>query len=108
LPAGTYSGNPNNPDSFTVENKGGFRGARGPSSFILNLRAGYRFPLRRGHSLQAHFDVFNVDELRELQHADEHHWNRHERGSSRPATFLIYRSVTAPTRTAQFNLKYTF
>ena len=51
---------PRNPDAITVENVGGFRGARGPGPFLLNLRAGYRFRLPGGRSLQAHVDVFNV------------------------------------------------
>src|SRR5262249_14430259 len=38
LPAGTYSGPAGNPDSFTVDNKGGFRGARGPDQMAINLR----------------------------------------------------------------------
>src|SRR5205823_997239 len=34
LAAGTYSGSASNSDAITVENKGGFRGARGPDSFL--------------------------------------------------------------------------
>jgi hypothetical protein len=100
LPAGTYSGAATNSDAITVENKAGFRGARGPDFMLLNLRAGYRFRLRGGHSLQAHFDVFNV-----TNRANFNNPNGDRRDT---ATFLILRSVTAPTRTAQFNLKYTF
>ena len=48
LPAGTYSGAATNSDAYTVDYKGGFRGMRGPSSFLMNMRAGYRFRLRGG------------------------------------------------------------
>ena len=60
LPAGTYSGASSNPEAFTVDYDGGFRGARGPSLFLLNMRAGYRFKLPGSRTLQAHLDVFNV------------------------------------------------
>jgi hypothetical protein len=100
LPAGSYSGAASNSDAVTVENIGGFRGARGPDFMLLNMRAGYRFRLKGGHSLQAHFDVFNV-----TNRANFNNPNGDRRDT---ATFLILRSVTAPTRTAQFNLKYTF
>src|SRR5262245_28538203 len=100
LPAGTYSGAANNPDSFTVENKGGFRGARGPDQMAINLRAGYRFRLGGGRSLQAHLDVFNI-----TNRANFNNPNGDRRDA---ATFLILRSVVNPTRTAQFNLKYSF
>lgn len=100
LPAGSYSGAATNPDAITLDNDGGFRGARGPNFMLLNVRAGYRFRLRGGHSLQAHFDVFNV--------TDRANFNTPNGDRRDTATFLILRSVTAPTRTAQFNLKYAF
>ena len=100
LPAGTYSGASTNSDAITVENEGGFRGVRGPDFMLLNLRAGYRFRLRGGHALQAHFDVFNL--------TNRANFNNPTGDRRDTATFLIFRSVTAPTRTAQFNLKYTF
>jgi hypothetical protein len=100
LPAGTYSGAATNSDAITVENKDGFRGARGPDFFLLNFRAGYRFRLRGGHALQAHFDVFNL--------TDRVNFNTPTGDRRDTATFLILRATTAPTRTAQFNLKYTF
>ena len=85
---------------MTVEYDGGFRGARGPSLFLLNLRAGYRIRLPGGRALQAYVDVFNAT----------NHVNFNTPAGDRrtPATFLILRSASAPTRTAQFNLKYTF
>lgn len=100
LPAGTYTGAATNSDAVTVENIGGMRGARGPDSFLLNMRAGYRFKLPGGRNLQAHVDVFNV-----TNRANFNNPNGDRRDT---ATFLILRSVVNPTRTAQFNLKYSF
>jgi carboxypeptidase family protein/TonB-dependent receptor-like protein len=102
LPAGTYNGAAGNPDAITVENAGGIRGARGPSYFLINMRGGYRFKLPHGRELQAHVDVFNV-----TNHANFNSPNGDRRDA---ATFLLVRSILngGPTRTAQFNLKYTF
>ncbi|MEO8679024.1 MAG: carboxypeptidase regulatory-like domain-containing protein [Vicinamibacterales bacterium] len=100
LPAGTYSGAASNSDAVTVDNIGGFRGARGPDSFLLNIRGGYRFKMPRGHSLQAHVDVFNV--------TNRNNFNNPNGDRRDTATFLILRSVVNPTRTAQLNLKYSF
>jgi hypothetical protein len=102
LPAGSYSGLATNSDAITVVNKGGFRGARGPDFFLVSMRAGYRFQLRGGRSLQAHVDVFNV--------TDRANFNIPNGDRFDSATFLILRSIRdgGPTRTAQFNVKYTF
>jgi Carboxypeptidase regulatory-like domain/TonB-dependent Receptor Plug Domain len=100
LPAGTYSGAASNSDAITVENIAGMRGARGPDSFLLNMRAGYRFRLPGGRALQAHVDIFNV--------TNRANFNTPNGDRRDTATFLILRSVVNPTRTAQLNLKYTF
>ncbi len=108
LPAGTYSGVATNSDAYTIDYEGGFRGARGPSSFLLNMRAGYRFKLAGGKSLQAHIDVFNVTNHANFNVSTTTTGNVTSVDRRDAATFLLYRSVTAPTRTAQFNVKYTF
>jgi hypothetical protein len=108
LPAGTYSGNSSNPDAITVVNKGGFRGARGPDQMLLNLRAGYRFRLGGGRALQAHIDVFNVTNRANFNNPTSTTGNVTSADRRDAATFLILRSVVSPTRTAQFNLKYSF
>jgi hypothetical protein len=108
LPAGTYSGNSSNPDAITVENKGGFRGARGPDQMLLNLRAGYRFRLPGGRAIQAHVDVFNVTNRANFNNPTSTTGNVTSADRRDAATFLILRSVVNPTRTAQFNLKYSF
>ena len=102
LPAGTYNGASTNINAITVENKGGVNGARGPAYFLINLRGAYRFKLPGNRSLQAHVDIFNV-----TNHAN---FNTPSSNRMDAATFLIVRSILngGPTRTAQFNLKYTF
>ncbi|MDO8679652.1 MAG: hypothetical protein Q7R30_14065 [Acidobacteriota bacterium] len=100
LAAGSYSPLAATGDPFPVENIGGMRGARGPSLFLLNLRAGYRIRLPGGRSLQAHVDVFNV--------TNKANFNTPNGDRRDTATFPVLRQVTAPTRTAQFNLKYSF
>jgi len=108
LPAGTYSGAATNADAFSVENDGGVRGARGPSQFLLNMRMGYRFKLPGGRNLQAHIDIFNVTNHANFNIPTSPTGNVTSVDRRDAATFLIYRAVSAPTRTAQFNLKYTF
>jgi hypothetical protein len=102
LPAGTYSGASTNRNAITVENKGGFNGARAPSYFLINTRVAYRWKLGGTRALQAHFDIFNLT----------NHANFNVPSSDRrdAATFLIVRSILngGPTRTAQFNLTYRF
>ena len=109
LPAGTYSGSPSNPEAFTVDYEGGFRGARGPNLFLLNLRAGYRFKLPGNRTLQAHLDIFNVTNRANFNIATTTIGNVINVVDRRDAaTFLSYGSTIAPTRTAQFNVKYSF
>jgi len=107
--AGTYTGSSSNPEAFSVDYDGGFRGARGPSQFLLNLRAGYRFKLPRNRTLQAHLDIFNVTNHANFVVATQTIGNVQNVVDRRDAaTFLSYASTVAPTRTAQFNVKYTF
>ena len=108
LPAGTYSGT--GPNGFTVDNKGGVRGARGPDYFLLNLRAGYRFRLPHNRSLQAHIDVFNVTNRANFTNPINNNSTPFAGADRRLATFLMLDSILngGPTRTAQLNLKYTF
>jgi hypothetical protein len=108
LAAGTYSGVTANDDAFTVETDGGVRGARGPSQFLLNARAGYRFKLPGGRMLQAHIDIFNVTNHANFNLPTSTTGNVTSVDRRDTSTFLIYRSVSAPTRTAQFNVKYSF
>jgi hypothetical protein len=108
LPAGTYSGVsaafPQN--AITVENKGGFNGARGPGYFLANIRVAYRWRLGSTRTMQAHFDIFNL-----TNHANFNAPTANGVSDRRDAaTFLVVRSILngGPTRTAQFNLTYRF
>jgi hypothetical protein len=100
LPAGSYSGAASNPDAITVENIGGFRGARGPDQMLLSLRGRYSFKLSGNRSLQAWVDVFNV--------TNRVNFNTPNGDRRDTATFLILRSTVNPTRTAQLNLRFSF
>ena len=83
LPAGTYSGPASNPDSITVDYKGGFNGARGPSFNLLNMRAGYRFRLQRQSFVAGARRRLQRDEPRQLQQSDGGDRRRHELRSPR-------------------------
>ena len=100
LAAGTYSGSASNPDAITVDYAGGFRGARGPDQFLLNFRARYQFRMTGNRSLQAWVDVFNV--------TDRVNYNTPNGDRRDAANFLILRSASRPTRTAQLNFRYSF
>jgi hypothetical protein len=100
LPAGTYSGAAGNADAITVDNEGGFRGARGPNQMLLSIRGRYAFKLGGGRSLQAYVDVFNLTNRANFTNPST---DRRD-----AATFLILRAVSNPTRTAQLNFRFTF
>jgi hypothetical protein len=108
LPAGTYTGPASKAEAFTVDYDGGFRGARGPSLFLLNMRTGYRFKLPGGRTLQAHLDIFNVTNRANFNVFTSTTGNVTSVDRRDAATFLSYGSTIAPTRTAQFNVKYSF
>jgi hypothetical protein len=100
LPAGSYSGASTSSDAITVENDGGFRGARGPDQMLLSIRGRYSFKLSGNRSLQAWVDVFNL--------TNRANFNTPSSDRRDAATFLILRSVVNPTRTAQLNFRFTF
>ncbi|OLC41956.1 MAG: hypothetical protein AUH43_23550, partial [Acidobacteria bacterium 13_1_40CM_65_14] len=108
LPAGTYSGAAGNVNAITVENKGGFNGARGPDFSLLSVRAAYRFKLpgNGNRRIMAYVDVFNVTNRANFNNPATN--NVADRRDA--ATFLIVRSIRngGPSRTAQFNVRYDF
>jgi hypothetical protein len=110
LPAGTYSGRAGDPNSITVFNKGGINGARGPAYSLLNMRAGYRFRLPGNRTIQAHVDVFNVTDHANFNNPTATSGTVTSSDRRDTARFLVLRSIRGggPSRTAQFNLKYTF
>jgi Carboxypeptidase regulatory-like domain/TonB-dependent Receptor Plug Domain len=104
LAAGTYSGASSNVNAITVENKGGFNGARGPDFSLLSVRAAYRFKVPGGGNrrVMAYVDVFNV--------TNQANYNNPTGDRRDTTTFLIVRSIRngGPSRTAQFNVRYDF
>ncbi|HKB11208.1 MAG TPA: hypothetical protein VKD69_11150, partial [Vicinamibacterales bacterium] len=104
LPAGSYHGASTNQNAITVENKGGFNGARGPDFSLLSLRAQYQFrlPGSGNKRIRTYFDIFNI--------TDRANFNNPTGDRRDAATFLILRAIRngGPTRTAQFNIRYDF
>mgnify|MGYP003693536623 CR=1 FL=1 len=103
LPAGTYTGVstafPQN--ALTVENKGGFNGARAPNCFMITTRMAYRLEAGPATApLQAHFDIFNL-----TNHAN---FNTPSSDRRDAATFLVVASDSErradPDRTVQFDM----
>jgi hypothetical protein len=109
LPAGTYSGRAG-PNSITVQNDGRVNGARGPAYSLLNMRAGYRFRLPGNRALQAHVDVFNVTNHANFNNPTATAGGVTSSDRRDAATFLVLGSIRGggPSRTAQFNLRYSF
>lgn len=100
LPPGTYSGQ--GEDAMTVEYKGGRNGARGKPWMNADLRAGYRFRVQNGRTLEASLDIINLTNRTNFANPA---------GDIRfPATFLVLTGIVngGPTRTLQFNLRYAF
>ena len=103
LPPGTYSGAGEN--AFTVENDGGRRGARGPSYFVTNLRAGYRLALGAERTLDLFLDIFNLTNRANFANPT----TSGGLSDRRNANFLILRELEdGVTRTAQFNVRFGF
>ena len=102
LPAGTYSGTALNAMQ-NVESKGGRNGAVGPEYFQIDLRAGWRGRLPRGHAIEVFLDIFNV--------TNAVNWNNPSGDRRTPATFLRLVSLRGGSgfpRQANFAMRYTF
>jgi hypothetical protein len=112
LPAGTYSGAASNPNAITVENKGGFNGARGPDFSLLSVRGAYRFrlPGNGNKRIMAYVDVFNITNRANYNNPVNTTAGVTSADRRDAATFLIVRSIRngGPSRTAQFNVRYDF
>ncbi|MGH9383770.1 MAG: hypothetical protein ACRD2N_05740, partial [Vicinamibacterales bacterium] len=100
LPAGTYSGT--GEDAYTVDYKGGRNGGRGPNYQRIDFRAGYRFRLAGGRTVDAFFDLFNA--------TNEPNFANPSVDRRLTATFLKITQTlnVSPTRTAQLNLRFGF
>jgi hypothetical protein len=112
LPAGTYSGAASNPNSITVDNKGGYNGARGPDFSLASVRAAYRFKLpgNGNKRIMAYFDIFNVTNRANFNNPVNTVGGVTSADRRDTATFLVLRSIRngGPSRTAQFNVRYDF
>ena len=94
-------------DAYAVDYDGGRNGARGPNYQRLDFRAGYRFRLAGGRTIDAFLDVFNLTNEPNFANPTR----RHARSDRRiPATFLKITATIdeSPTRTAQINLRFGF
>jgi hypothetical protein len=105
LPAGSYSGTGDG--AFTVDYKGGRNGARGPDYQRLDFRAGYRFRLGGGRTLDAFLDLFNATNEPNFANPIAANVSSDRRI---PASFLRLTSTIdeSPTRTAQINVRFGF
>jgi hypothetical protein len=96
LAAGSYSGAANNVNAITVENTGGFNGARGPDFSLASIRAQYQFKLpgSGNRRIRTYVDIFNV--------TNRANFNNPTADRRDAATFLILRSIRngGPSRTA--------
>ena len=102
LPAGTYSGTALNAMQ-NVDSAGGRNGAVGPDYFQIDVRAGWRGRMPRGHALELFLDIFNV--------TNRANWNNPSGDRRTAATFLRLvnlRGGSGFPRQANFGLRYTF
>jgi len=98
LPAGKYTGTGRNP--FTVFNKGGRNGARGPDFFQVDVRVGYRLPVIISN-IEVFGEIFNLTDRANFDTPT---------GDRRSSNFLVLtalRSGGVP-RTGQIGAKITF
>jgi hypothetical protein len=89
-------------DSYDFDYQGGRNGGRGPNYQRLDLRAGYRFRLAAGRTLDTFVDVFNV--------TNQPNFSLPGNDRRLTATFLQVTSTIdeSPTRTAQLNFRFGF
>ncbi len=96
LPAGKYSGTGRN--AYSVFNKGGRNGARGPDSFLMNLRVGYRVPVRIV-DLELFGQIFNVTNRTNFATPS---------GDKRSTNFLVLTELAGNPRTGQIGATIHF
>ena len=98
LPAGKYSGTGRN--AYTVFNKGGRNGARGPDFFQMDVRLGYRLPIVISN-VEVFAEIFNLTDRANFDTPS---------GDRRSSTFLQLTALRAGgvPRTGQIGAKITF
>ena len=100
--AGTFSGNPDNVNAITVENDGGFGGARGPDFLQLDVRFGYRVRPYERQTLDVFLDIFNLTNRGNFNNPS---------GDQRLSNFLILRTLRAGSgfpRQGQLGVRWGF
>ncbi|MCY4505981.1 MAG: hypothetical protein OXG35_03330, partial [Acidobacteria bacterium] len=100
IAAGSYSGDGTH--AISVENVGGYGGARGPDFMQLDVRFGYRFRPTAVQTVDLFFDIFN---------ATNHANFNNPTGDQRSGNFLnltTLRGGSGFPRQAQFGLRYGF
>lgn len=97
--AGDYQGT--GTDAYSVHNDGGRNGAYGPGFFQLDMRVGYRVPLRSGQFVDLACDVFNVTNRANFDTPS---------GDQRSTNFLVLTALRAgaPPTTLQLSVRYQF
>lgn len=106
LPAGRYRGE--GEFGYEVDYKGGRNGARGPSYQRFDFRAGYRFRLGNGRTLDAFLDIFNLTNRANFANpTNAANVSADQRLSS---TFLVLTEINdeSTPRTAQLNVRFGF
>ena len=101
IAAGTYSGS-NAQNGITVQNDGGYGGARGPDFLQIDMRFGYRVRPTQVHTLDVFFDIFNI--------TDRSNFNNPS-GDRRSGNFLNLTSLRGGSgfpRQGQFGIRYGF
>ena len=99
-PPGTYSGTGRH--AMTVQNEGGYGGARGPEFMQLDVRFGYRARPISDHTLDVFFDIFNITDHANFDNPT---------GDQRSSNFLQLirlRGGSGFPRQAQFGVRYGF
>ena len=100
IAAGSYSGDGTN--RITVDNEGGYNGARGPDFLQLDVRFGYRVRPYNDHTLDIFFDIFNLTNRANFNNPS---------GDQRSGNFLnltTLRGGSGFPRQGQFGIRYGF
>jgi hypothetical protein len=88
VPAGTYSGTA--PDSMKdVKNSGGRNGAIGPDYFQVDVRAGWRRPIRAERTLELFLDIYNITNRANFENPTTTGVPGGSTDRRLPATFLV-------------------
>ena len=99
---GTYSGAAGTLNAITVENDGGYGGARGPNFFQLDLRFGYRVRPKKDSTIDIFVDIFNITNYANFNNPS---------GDQRLSSFLILQTLAGGSgfpRQGQIGVRWGF